>query len=80
MNFYRCYFLSISNAIKDVAEFRSQDDNAALDHARNLLKAQSGFNGFELWQGTRRIYRELADPGGTIKDDAIKDDAIKTDE
>jgi hypothetical protein len=75
MNFYRCYFLSVSNAIKDVAEFRSQDDNATLDHSRNLLKAQAGFHGFELWQGTRRIHRELAP-----SDDAVKDDAIKTDE
>ena len=48
MNFYRCYFLSLSNAIRDVAEFSSQDDNAALDHSRNLLKAQPGFHGFEL--------------------------------
>lgn len=67
MNFYRCYFLSVSNAIKDVAEFTSQDDDTALDHARHLLKAQSGFEGFELWQGARRIHRELADSGDAIK-------------
>jgi len=68
MNFYRCYFLSASNAIKDVAEFRSQDDGSALDQARDLLKAQPGFRGFELWQGARRIHGELAGGGGlTIK-------------
>jgi hypothetical protein len=67
MNFYRCYFLSMSNAIKDVVEFSANDDSAALDHSRNLLKAQSGFYGFELWQGTRRIHRELADSVDAIK-------------
>ncbi|HWE72325.1 MAG TPA: hypothetical protein VG328_04140 [Stellaceae bacterium] len=67
MNFYRCYFLSASDAIKNFAEFSSRDDNAALDHARNLLKTQFGFYGFELWQGARRIHRETIDSGDAIK-------------
>ena len=67
MNFYRCYFLSVSNAIKDVAEFGAPDDNAALERARDLLKAQPGFHGFELWQGARRIQREAAAPSDTVK-------------
>ena len=67
MNFYRCYFLSGSNAIKDVAEFRSQDDGAALDHSRRLLVAQPGFQGFELWQGARRIHREFVESDDSVK-------------
>lgn len=60
MRFYRCYFLSAANAIKDVAEFASRDDSAALDHARLLFEAQQSYRGFELWQGGRRIHTELA--------------------
>jgi hypothetical protein len=67
MNFYRCYFLSASNTIKDVVEFSAKDDSAALDHSRNLLKVQSDFHGFELWQGTLRIHREFADSVDAIK-------------
>jgi hypothetical protein len=31
MKFYRCYFLSASNAIKDAAEFGCYDDAQAID-------------------------------------------------
>jgi hypothetical protein len=72
MKFYRCYFLSASNAIKDVAEFRCLDDAEALDHARGLLKNQPIHQGFELWEGPRRLHREFAEPGNGFKDDAIK--------
>ncbi len=60
MNFYRCYFLSASNAIKDVAEFGSASDDDALAHAQSLLKGQTRYCGFELWEGSRRIHCELA--------------------
>jgi hypothetical protein len=45
-----------------------------LRRSRNLLKAQRGFHGFELWQGARRIHRELVAPGNT----ANSGDRIKT--
>lgn len=60
MRFYRCYFLSAANAIKDVAEFESRDDAAALALGRRLFEAQSAYRGFELWQGGRRIHTELS--------------------
>ena len=58
MNYYRCYFLSPANAIKDVAEFECRDDEAALAHARGLLIAQRDYPGFELWEGARLIHNE----------------------
>lgn len=65
MRFYRCYFLSAANSIKDVAAYESRDDSAALDRARVLFDAQQGYRGFELWQGGRRIHSELA---GRLRD------------
>jgi len=61
MNFYRCYFLSASNAIKDVAEFCSHGDDEALAHAKGLLMEQALYRGFELW-GSRRVHSEIASP------------------
>ena len=58
MKFYRCYFLSRADAIKDVAEFQSRDDRAAVEHARTIFKAQILYPGFELWEGARRIHCE----------------------
>ena len=60
MNFYRCYFLSASNAIKDVAEFGSRSDGEALAHAQSLFKGQARYCGYELWEGVRRVHCELA--------------------
>ncbi|HVA14559.1 MAG TPA: hypothetical protein VNF99_15025 [Stellaceae bacterium] len=58
MKFYRCYLLSRANAIKDVAEFQSRDDGAAIEHARAIVTAQTLYPGFELWEGARRIHCE----------------------
>jgi hypothetical protein len=70
MKFYRCYFLSASNAIKGVAEFRCRDDAEALAQSRDQLKTQPLHHGFELWEGSRRIHREFA--ADTITDGASK--------
>ena len=72
MKFYRCYFLSASNAIKDVAEFHCRDDAEALGHARDLLKSQPIHQGFELWEGSRHLHREFTDSGNALNDNAIK--------
>jgi hypothetical protein len=72
MKFYRCYFLSAANAIKGVAEFRCRDDTAALEHSRDLLKEQPAHQGFELWEGSRRLHREFVDAGNTATGNAIK--------
>jgi hypothetical protein len=58
MKYYRCYFLSSANAIKDVAEFECRDDAVALEHAHGLLKAKADYPGFELWEGPRLIHNE----------------------
>jgi hypothetical protein len=68
MGFYRCYFLSESNAIKGVAEFHCRDDAEALEQSRGLLMNQPMHQGFELWEGSRHIHREFSDPA----DSAIK--------
>jgi hypothetical protein len=68
MRFYRCYFLSASNAIKGVAEFRCRDDAEALEQSRGLLKNEPMHQGFELWEGPRHIHREFSDAGDTIQD------------
>lgn len=60
MKYYRCYFLSGANAIKDVAEFECVDDRAALDEAYRLLEAQGYYPGFELWEGSHMIHRHFA--------------------
>jgi hypothetical protein len=70
MKFYRCYFLSGSNAIKGVAEFRCRDDAEALDQSRDQLKTQPMHQGFELWEGSRCIHREFA--ADTIENGASK--------
>ena len=72
MQFYRCYFLSAANAIKGVAEFRCRDDAEALAQSRDLLKNEPIHQGFELWEGSRRIHREFADPENPTKDGAIR--------
>jgi hypothetical protein len=68
MKYYRCYFLSPANAIKDVAEFECRDDHAAIEHAHQLLRDQRDYPGFELWEGPRLIYNEAvkarSDPSG----------------
>jgi hypothetical protein len=55
-----------------VAEFRRSDDAEALKHAHALLENQAIHQGFELWEGPRRLHREFVDPGNTAKDGAIK--------
>ena len=57
--FYRCYFLSADNRIKDTAEFQGADDPSALTEARRLFAAQKDYAGFELWEGGRRVHTEF---------------------
>jgi len=58
MKYYRFYFLSPANAIKDVAEFECRDDDAALEHAHKLHRDQRDYPDFELWEGPRLIHNE----------------------
>lgn len=60
MKYYRCYFLSPTNAIKDVAEFECVDDRAALREAHRLLEERDYYPGFELWEGPHIIHSHFA--------------------
>lgn len=58
MAWYRVYFLSRNGDIRNVDEFVAGDDNSALTLADGLHEAVSDlYRGYELWQGSRRIYR-----------------------
>ena len=59
MKQYRYYFLTVENNIVGKAEFESSDDQAAVEHARELSKRQTACPGFELWEGKRWVHREL---------------------
>lgn len=54
--YYRCYFLSKENRFKDIVEFFCPDDEAAIARAQQYFACQVEFVGFELWEGTRRVY------------------------
>lgn len=55
---YRVYFLSPNGDIRNVDEFVANDDRLALMLADGLHEAVSDiYAGYELWQGSRRIYR-----------------------
>lgn len=58
MAWYRVYFLSRKGDIRNVDEFVARDDNSALTLADGIHEAVSDlYAGYELWQGSRRIYR-----------------------
>ncbi len=55
MNWYRAYFVSKERRIREVAEYISASDDAALNHGRGLLRTRPEFAGIEIWQGTRPV-------------------------
>jgi hypothetical protein len=59
MTGYRCYFLGADDKIHHAEEFTSDNDDAAIERARELFTAQD-FPTFELWSGGRRIHVERA--------------------
>lgn len=63
MAWYRVYFLSRNGDIRNVDEFDAEDDGVALTLADGVQEAVSDvYAGYELWRGSRRIYRFTDDP------------------
>ncbi len=65
----RCYFMR-RGRIEGVTFLKSGPDDALLiEEARNAFEQQAGqhFDGFEVWEGTRFVYRSNATspPTGT---------------
>jgi len=62
MRWYRAYFLSRNDEIRNVDEFVVKDDDTALALTDGVHEAVSDlYAGYELWQDSRRIYR-CSDP------------------
>jgi hypothetical protein len=60
MQHFRCYFLCHAGKIKDVIDFHSTGDDSAVDFAQVSFDRKSGFAGYEIWQGTRRVRTQMA--------------------
>ena len=59
----RCYFMR-GGRIEGVTFLKSGPDNALIEEARSAFEqhASQHFDGFEVWDGTRFIYRSGVTP------------------
>jgi hypothetical protein len=57
----RCYFMR-GGRIQGVSFLKSAPDDALIEEARSVFARQVGqqFDGFEVWDGTRFVYRSDA--------------------
>ena len=57
----RCYFMR-GGRIEGVTFLRSGPDDALIEEAKSAFAHQAGqqFDGFEVWDGTRFVYRSEA--------------------
>ncbi len=65
----RCYFMRQGH-IDGVEFLTSTDDEGRIAEARKLFKTSSkarGADGFEVWEGSRFIYRFPPDPQPKVK-------------
>lgn len=53
---YRCYFLDSDNKFADFADLICASDPEAIAEAQRRFAGQRDYVGFELWEGTRRVY------------------------
>ena len=64
MKVFRCYITGSDGHFRDVALLEATSDREALKQAKALPATHAGF---ELWDGARLIYRELATAAMPIK-------------
>ena len=58
MRGYRCYYVDAKDHITGVEQVAAEDDGAAIQSARGLLRAKQFVGvGVELWEGKRRVWR-----------------------
>jgi hypothetical protein len=59
----RCYFMR-DGRIQGVTFLKSGPDDALIEEARSVFAQQAGqqFDGFEVWDGTRFVYRSDVTP------------------
>ena len=57
----RCYFMR-GGRIEGVTFLKAAPDDALIEQARSVFAQQAGqqFEGFEVWDGTRFVYRSEA--------------------
>jgi hypothetical protein len=64
----RCYFMR-GGRIEGVTFLKSGPDDALIEEARSVFAQRAGqhFDGFEVWDGTRFVYRSdvTSTPSGT---------------
>ena len=65
MAHYRCYFLGADGRIKEVEDIHCGTDDEAIAAGRQLVARRADRDGFEIWNGTRRIHGEQRTPSGT---------------
>jgi hypothetical protein len=58
---YRCYILDGADRIALMHPFHSDDELAAVDRARAMLREDPRFAGVELWRLDRRVYASGAE-------------------
>lgn len=60
---YRCFFLNLRSAIAGVEIVEAETDDEALRRAESLfLEKGAQFSGYEVWDGERRVHRQLRTP------------------
>jgi hypothetical protein len=58
---YRFYILKADGKIETATNHECADDQAALEHAKNILDRKA----IECWQSARKLF--LLDPDGSVK-------------
>ena len=58
MPHYRCYFLGDDGRIKEVEDIHCGTDDEAIETGRRLLSHRADRDGFEVWNGARRVHGE----------------------
>ena len=54
---YRCLFLDADDQIAAIEEFDASSVDAAIECAAAMYAARSHHRGFEVWAGSRQLYR-----------------------
>jgi hypothetical protein len=57
---YRCYILNDAQKIASAENVECTTDEEAKREAADLLAANNQYRGIEIWNGTRRVYFQLA--------------------
>jgi len=71
MSYYFCRFLDESGAVRDDIPFVGVSEVGALRLAQFLFLFRNEPGSFELWQGSRRIYKKEQPPAAEAGDSVL---------